>query len=193
MDRRKSISILLAAVIAMSGVVYLLTTRADADGPKFVGQMQKFTLADRTASRPQLSWLGASGQKISLSDFNGKVVLLNYWSTWCLPCRRELPSMDRLQAKLAGDNFTVIALNIDRGGKSDAQRVADSLTLKHLKLNLDPRNITVAKLGLRVMPTSYLFDRTGRLIGTMEGEAEWDTAEAINLIQYYIDRPNRAE
>jgi hypothetical protein len=100
--------------------------------------------------------------------------------------------MDRIQAKMAGENFTVVALNIDRGGKPVALRNAKRLALKHLSLNLDPEQRTTRTIGLRAMPTTYLFDRQGRLLGLMEGGAEWDTPEAIALINYFIDHPNHA-
>ena len=93
-----------------------------------------------------------------MSDFEGKVVLFNYWASWCGPCQRELPGIDRVQVKLGGDNFEVVALNIDREGKPIALKFTRRLRLKNLKLYLDPKSLTARSLGLRAMPTTYMFD-----------------------------------
>lgn len=199
MTGRKIIPLLTVAAVILTVAAALAfppSNQATRDGPRLAGQMRNFELADRPAPGPDLSWSDGDGRIVRIGDFKGKIVLLNFWSSWCAPCRRELPGLDRLQAKLAGDDFTAIALNIDQDGQGNGQedgkavavRVANQLNLKHLKLNLDPENKTVRTLGLRFMPTSYLFDRDGKILGTMVGDAEWDSAEAIRLLNYYINR-----
>lgn len=195
MNRMKiNLSIAVVAVIAVVGAVALFpTTVATAKGPKLVGQMQNFQLANRLITGPDLSWADRSGRTVKLSDFEGKVVLFNYWASWCGPCQRELPGIDRVQAKLGGDNFEVVALNIDREGKIVALKFAKRLRLENLKLYLDPKSVTARSLGLRAMPTTYMFDRKGNLLGRLEGGAEWDTPEAHALIRYFIDNPEYAD
>ena len=195
MSRMKiSLSIAIAAIIVVVGAIVLFpTTEATAKGPKLVGQMQNFQLADRLITRPDISWFDRNGRPIELADFEGKVILFNYWASWCGPCQRELPGIDRVQVKLGGDNFEVVALNIDREGKPIALKFARRLRLKNLKLYLDPKSVTARSLGLRAMPTTYMFDRKGNLLGRLEGGAEWDTPEALALIQYFIDRPEYAD
>ena len=195
MNRMKiSLSIAIAAIIVVVGAIVLFpTTEATAKGPKLVGQMQNFQLADRLITRPDISWVDRNNRPIELADFEGKVVLFNYWASWCGPCQRELPGIDRVQVKLGGENFEVVALNIDREGKPIALKFARRLRLKNLKLYLDPKSVTARSLGLRAMPTTYMFDRKGNLLGRLEGGAEWDTPEALALIQYFIDRPEYAD
>ncbi len=123
---------------------------------------------------------------MTLADFRGKVVLVNFWASWCSPCLRELPSIDRLQNALASDDFTVIAINIDREGKLVAEAFANRLELKHLDLYMDPGGIVGRDVGVNVMPTTVLFGRDGKEIGRMEGPAEWDASEAQALILYYV-------
>ena len=182
-----------AIVIAVGAVVFVPSDKATAKGPSLVGHMQNFVIADRLILSPELSWSDAEGKKVRLADFRGKVLLLNYWASWCAPCQRELPGIDRIQAKMASDDFTVLALNIDQGGKEVAEKNAKRLKLTNLKLYLDPQHQTVRKLGLRAMPTTFLIDRKGNKIGVLEGGAEWDAPEAIDLIQYFIDRPDYAD
>lgn len=177
-----------AAVIAL--IAFFPSKKGNAVGPELVGQMQNFVLANRLVERPEISWKDAQGKNFSLADFDGKVVLFNYWASWCAPCQRELPGIDRLQAKMGGDNFTVVALNIDKGGKRVAMKNAIRLNLKNLKLFIDPKQETARKLGLRAMPSTFLFDRKGNLLGKMESGAEWDTPEAIALLNYFISKPD---
>jgi len=194
MSRNLLASAIGVAAIAIAAFIFNPSPSNEAAaGPKLTGQMQNFVLTERLRERPDLYWSDGDGNKVRLADFAGKVVLFNYWASWCAPCQRELPGMDRIQAKMAGENFTVVALNIDRGGKPVALRNAKRLALKHLSLNLDPEQRTTRTIGLRAMPTTYLFDRQGRLLGLMEGGAEWDTPEAIALINYFIDHPTHAE
>ena len=190
------ISLRLAApVIAglVSLAAMLVSGATFAAGPKITGHMQNFTLAPAARSRAGVQWKDGDGKAVGLDDYKGKVVLLNFWATWCAPCIRELPSLDRLQASLAGDDFSVVALNINREGKRKAKRMMRRLKLKNLGLNLD-REVMVAKsLGVLNIPTTFLFDRKGREIGKLEGGAEWDEKESITLIRYFIDNPDHAD
>ena len=154
--------------------------------------MRHFVLARTQLPQPDIAWRDATGKKFTLAKFDGKVVLLNYWASWCEVCTRELPSIDRLQAKLAGDDFTVVAMNVDVGGQGVAERHAKRLKLKNLALYLDTPQQTMQQLGLQVMPTTYLFDQKGFLLSVYRGGAEWDSPEAVNLIKYFVDRPDFA-
>jgi len=161
--------------------------------PKLVNQMKTFKLTTNTSARPDISWKDANDNKVTLELFDGKVVLLNFWASWCPPCIRELPSINRLQAKLGGDKFTVIALNIDRGGKPIANRFKRKLKLDKLDLHIDQKNAVARLLKIKALPTTIVFDSKGREVGKMEAAAEWDTKEALSLIQYFINNPNHAE
>jgi len=161
-----------------------------ADGPKLEGHMEVFQVASGTRPRPEATWKDGNGKTVSLKDFGGKVVLVNFWATWCAPCVRELPSIDRLAATLDGEEFKVVAINIDRGGKPVAHKMVRRLKLKNLDLYLDRENTAVRGFGVRQMPTTYVFDRKGREVGKLEGGAEWDEPEAVAVVKYFIDNPN---
>ena len=183
-------SLMIAGLVALAAVP---VSAPAAAGPELTGHMQNFTLAPAARNRSAVQWKDANGKAVGLGDYKGKVVLLNFWATWCAPCIRELPSLDRLQATLGGDDFQVVALNINREGKRKAKRMMRRLKLKNLSLNLD-REVKVAKtLGVLNMPTTFLFDRQGREIGKMEGGAEWDENESIALMKYFIDNPGHAD
>ncbi len=186
----KLVSLSGAAVVAVGviGFVALTGSRSSQDGPSLVGQMSNFVVVEEDFKPTDVSWVDVDGQRFSLSDFEGKIVLFNYWASWCGPCQRELPGIDRTQAKLGGSDFEVIAMNIDEGGKEVALRNAARLGLTNLNIYIDPEHRTPRKIGLRAMPSTFLFDRQGKMLGMLEGGAEWDSVEAHELIKYFIDR-----
>ena len=92
----------------------------------------ELSVFDQPREIPEIRFADAEGRGLSLGDFRGKVVLLNVWATWCVPCRQEMPSLDRLQAQLGGDDFTVLPLSIDRAGLPAIKRFYEELGLRHL-------------------------------------------------------------
>ena len=127
-------------------------------------------------------FVDGSGAARSLSDWKGKVVLLNLWATWCAPCRKEMPALDRLQKALGSDVFEVVPLNLDRGGVETAKKFLDQIKNEALKLYADPSTRASTELNAVGMPTTILIDRDGRELGRIVGPAEWDGAGAQRLI-----------
>jgi thiol-disulfide isomerase/thioredoxin len=115
----------------------------------------------------------ADGHSRSLADFGGKVVLLNIWATWCVPCRKEMPTLDRLQARLGGSDFEVVALSIDRHVDAVRKFFAE-VEIQKLAMYLDGSAKATYELGAVGLPTTLLLDREGREIGRLIGPAEWD-------------------
>jgi thiol-disulfide isomerase/thioredoxin len=168
-------------------------TAASAAGPELTGHMQNFQLAPSTQSRPADTWNDESGKPVSLADFAGKVVMVNFWASWCPPCLRELPSINRLQATLGGKDFTIVALNIDQAGKPIAKRLSRKLKLDKLALYLDPKSAVTKSWKIKTMPTTILFDQKGREVGRLEGGVEWDTPATVSLVKFFIENPGYAD
>lgn len=135
---------------------------------------------------PDIRFKDASGRDLSLKHFQGKVVLLNIWATWCVPCRREMPTLDRLQDKLGGPGFEVVALSIDRAGIEEVTKFYAEVGVKHLAFYIDSSGKAARDLGTVGLPTTLLIDRKGREIGRLVGPAEWDAPEMIALIRNRI-------
>ncbi len=178
-----------AVVVIAVAVLFLFRpdTGGTASGPPISGQVQNFVASSVGRQGPEAKWTDSNGDARRLADFAGKVVMVNFWASWCAPCLRELPSIDRLQAKMAGDDFTVVAINIDQEGLEVAQMFAELHDLSSLALYVDPRGIVSRAMGVQGIPTTVLYDRSGRELGRLEGGAEWDSPEAEALLQYYID------
>jgi thiol-disulfide isomerase/thioredoxin len=125
----------------------------------------------------------ASGNKRSLANFRGRYVLLNVWATWCVPCREEMPALARLQQKLGGPEFEVVALSVDSGGADAVKRFFTELAVDTLKVYIDRSLQANAALSLVGIPTTVLIDPRGREVGRVVGPADWDSAEALDAIR----------
>jgi thiol-disulfide isomerase/thioredoxin len=141
---------------------------------------------------PELTFLDAEGNEVRLADFQGEVVVLNLWATWCGPCRREMPSLDRLQAKFGGDGLEVIALSLDRGDVAKVRAFFDELEISRLAVYQDPQARAGRELGAPGLPTTIVIDRTGQEIGRLLGPAEWDSEDALTVIEALL-RPSGSD
>lgn len=130
-----------------------------------------------------VSFADGEGKPRSLAEFRGKVVLLNLWATWCVPCRQEMPTLDRLQAKLGGNDFQVVALSLDQGGLQVVRDFYLEIGIQHLPIYLDEQMRAIQSLGAFGLPVTLLLDRQGQEIGRKAGAAEWDSPEVIALVQ----------
>jgi thiol-disulfide isomerase/thioredoxin len=124
-------------------------------------------------------------QTARLGEFEG-VVLLNVWATWCAPCVHEMPALDQLQADLGEEGLTVIALSVDRGGLNKVAPFYEDLRLEHLGIYLDPRGKLARDLDVRGLPSTYLVDRDGRIVGAIQGAYDWAGDDAKALIRHYL-------
>ncbi len=150
------------------------------------GKMTAFVFKDAPEALPDVKFNNTAGEEISLQSFQGRVVLLNLWATWCAPCLKEMPHLDELQAKLSSEKFEVVAVSIDRGSPEKPRKFLKSINSKALNFYHDPAaelNFTLKAIG---MPTTYLIDGQGREIGRLVGPAEWHSADAIRLIKAYL-------
>jgi thiol-disulfide isomerase/thioredoxin len=153
--------------------------------PPLAGSMQKFILNQRVTSAPRIAFRDPDGNEKVVSDFRGQALLINFWATWCAPCIRELPSLARLQTQKKSSKFTVLAVSTDLKGKKIAAPFLERLNLTSLPLYLDSEMEFARSLGVKTLPTTILIDRTGNVVGSLVGLAEWDSAEALALIDYF--------
>jgi thiol-disulfide isomerase/thioredoxin len=132
---------------------------------------------------PPLHFVEGSGRAATLADFHGRTILLNIWATWCLPCRHEIPTLDRLQAKLGSRDFEVVTLSVDRGGVAAVQAFFREINVQALRIYVDPSSDATGALGLSGLPTTLLVDPDGREIGRRIGPANWDGLEMVRAIR----------
>ena len=186
MAKKLSIAAAVAALLVVISAVLYLRWGDTAAGPPITGWMQNFTPAAAIRPAPPSPFFAPGGERRTLADFRGRVVLVNFWATWCAPCLREMPSLRRLQTRLAGPGFTVLALSQDLKGWPVIEPFIRRLGLGSLPVFHDRQAAFGRALRVRGLPTSVLFDRAGNVLGRLEGVAEWDSPEAVALLTYYI-------
>ncbi len=175
---RSGWALLVALLLALPGPGALAQADADAAAQAPLGE---FVPASQPLPAPAAGFTDADGKSLSLRDFAGKLVLVNLWATWCAPCRREMPSLERLQTRL-GDKITILAISEDRGGSKAVAPFIAKLGLKVVKTYLDPESAVGRAFKVDGLPTSFLIDRQGRVLGRVEGEAEWDSPKMQAII-----------
>jgi thiol-disulfide isomerase/thioredoxin len=147
------------------------------------GAMAPLLVRAKPLDLPPIEFADGDGAAKSLADFKGKVVLLNIWASWCVPCREEMPALDRLETELGGKDFAVVAVNIDKGGPDKARAFLAETGATHLGLYTDPSSKLFAALKAVGMPSTLVLDRDGREIGRLVGPADWSSPEAKRVIE----------
>ena len=162
----------------------------DNSFPPLIRSMNKFTLQNTRKPASKLHLLNQNNTRVFLSDYQGKVVLINFWATWCAPCIREMPSLSRLQKIRSGADFNIIALSQDQGGWATILPFIRKNGFTNLTIWLDRKAKVARDFGVEGIPTSILLARSGRIIGALKGAAEWDSPEALALIDFYLKKGN---
>ncbi len=163
--------------------------RADLSWDVFVDEMAGFQALIPPIPTAGLEFLDKDGQSLELSAFNGRVVLINFWATWCAPCLAEMPSLNRLQIALgnedlAGADFQVITIATGRNETADIDSFFTNQNITHLTRYRDPNLRLALALGAGSLPTTVLMDRDGFIIARLQGEADWDSEAALGLIEF---------
>jgi thiol-disulfide isomerase/thioredoxin len=133
---------------------------------------------------PALSLNDLGGTPHTLAAYRGKVVLVNFWATWCPPCRREMPSMQRLKEKMTGQDFVI--LGIDSAEPRDDVTAFLETVRVDFPILLDPESAATKRWKVYALPTSFLIDRHGKVRYSLAGPAEWDEGEAIRHIELLL-------
>ena len=141
---------------------------------------------------PALTFRDGSGKQLTLADFKGRTVLLNLWATWCVPCRKEMPTLDALQRELGGTGFEVLAINLDTRDLEKPKKFLADIGARSLGFYEDQSLATyeALKAAGRVvgLPTTFLIDGQGCELGVLQGPAEWASADALALLRAAIGR-----
>jgi thiol-disulfide isomerase/thioredoxin len=145
----------------------------------------KFTRLAKPQPAPDVVFMARSGETMHLSGFRGKVLLVNLWATWCTPCVKEMPSLDRLQARL-GNDLTILAISEDRRGAEAVEPFLEDHRLTALATYYDRSNALLQAFAASGLPTTFLIDRGGAVIGRLEGATDWDSQDMVQLLSPYL-------
>ena len=167
----------LAAILAAVLVLTMARVALAQELPK------NFVLHDQPKAVAAINFSDVQGRSRSLADFKGKLILLNIWATWCIPCRSEMPALDRLQVALGGSDFEVVPLSIDRGGIDTVRKFYAEIGIRNLAMYIDKSGSTVRQLRGVGLPMTLLVDRSGYEFARIIGPAEWDTPQIGELLR----------
>lgn len=140
-------------------------------------------VADAPKPVPDVSFTDLDGGTHRLAEYRGKALLVNFWATWCAPCRAEMPALDRLQAAQGGENFAVLTIAAGRNPPAAIEKFLTEAEATHLPRLTDPSMALARSFGVLAMPVSILIDAEGNEVARMVGDAEWDSPAAQELIR----------
>lgn len=144
------------------------------------GDMAKLTLAEPTAL-PEAALLSMTDEEASLAAYNGQWVVLNFWATWCAPCRAEMPSLDRLQAAMP--ELAVVPVATGRNPPEAITRFWEEAGISHLVTLRDPKSLLARQIGVAGLPVTLILNPEGQEVGRLIGDAAWDAEEAQALLK----------
>ncbi|MBI5320033.1 TlpA disulfide reductase family protein [Bradyrhizobium sp.] len=166
----------LAAALVAAGIFAVLAYLATPGVPRGVRNL--------SGGPAKLSaFADENGASVSIEAFRGKVLVLNLWAAWCVPCIQEMPSLDRLAARMPAESFAIVAVNQDKGSEATARHAFKRMNLQTLKLYLDPSRALSREIGTRGMPTTVIFGPLGEPLSYREGAAEWDSEDFVRYLE----------
>lgn len=150
------------------------------------GTMRKLIFAAEPAGVTDKTFTDETGQEFRFSEYTGKIVLVNFWATWCAPCRKEMPSLDALNKAIGGDEFAVVTIATGRNTLSGIKGFFLDQSIESLPILLDPTSKVARDMGVLGLPISVILNREGQEIARLRGDAEWDSDSAHAVIKALI-------
>ena len=154
------------------------------------GDMKKLVLHETPIEISERAFLTQGADEGRLSDFVGQYILLNFWATWCAPCRKEMPSLSALQTQLGDARFKVVTIATGRNAPKAMQAFFDALEIKNLPLYRDPKQKLAKDMAVLGLPMTLLISPQGKEVARLRGEADWASAPAQALLRAWIQPTN---
>jgi thiol-disulfide isomerase/thioredoxin len=150
-----------------------------------VSEIKNIVIHKYPKTHDNVIFLDKKDNKINIKNFDGDLILLNFWATWCEPCKEEMPSLDRLQANSKLTNLKIFAINIGKEKKMEVKKFFEDLNIKNFKPYFDPPITLAKKFSLRGVPTSILIDKNGQEFARIIGSIDFDDKKFINWLKTY--------
>ena len=163
--------------------IYLITTNFSHALEK--PDLKNLVLLKNLKSYEDVIFMDINQKNVNLDDFKGKVVILNFWATWCAPCKEEMPSLDALQTNAKLDNLKIFPINIGQEDISKSELFFKELNIQNLEIYFDAPITLAKKFSLRGVPTSILFNKEGKEFARIIGSINFDDEKFINWLKFY--------
>ncbi|WP_294610097.1 TlpA family protein disulfide reductase [uncultured Roseovarius sp.] len=151
------------------------------------GDMKKLNFHSAPQTVPEIAFERGEGGTGTLADYRGQYILLNFWATWCAPCRVEMPTLSNLQTAMGGKSFKVVTIATGRNAPTAMKKFFDEIGVENLPLHRDPKSELARQMGIFGLPITLIIDPEGREIARLQGDAHWDSDSAKALLQALID------
>ena len=152
------------------------------------GDLRKLAVHEDPRPVPDTAFETSNGTVMTLQEFRGKAVVLNFWATWCAPCRKEMPSLDRLQAHFGKETLEVVAVAVGFNAPQAVDKFLEEAEIRHLSVFHDPKQALARTVGVLGLPVTVLIDQEGNEIARLTGDADWNSDSAIQIVSILIDR-----
>ncbi len=181
---RKLISALLyTALVGLANTGHADVTAAEAMRE---GDMRKLIFHATPITSSDEPFTGEDGQEMTLADLQGKYIVLNFWATWCAPCRKEMPHLSALQDAMGGDQMEVVTIATGRNPLAGMQRFFEEIEVDNLPLHTDARQSLARGMGVLGLPVTVILDPEGNEVARMQGDADWSSENAMAIMQTLI-------
>ena len=152
------------------------------------GDMRKLVFHSTPRDTSDAVFLDEAEGEMTLADLKGKYILLNFWATWCAPCRKEMPSLDNLQAELGGDEFAVVTVATGRNAPTGIRRFFEEFGVTTLPQYRDPKQTLAREMAVFGLPTTVILNPEGQEIARLRGDALWDSDSAKAIVMAMVER-----
>ncbi len=147
------------------------------------GDMRKLIVHSDPIASSDVAFTGEDGSEMTLADYQGQYIVLNFWATWCAPCRKEMPMLSDMQTTLDSDNFEVVTIATGRNPRPAMERFFAEIEVDNLPLHTDPRQSLARSLGVLGLPVTLILNPQGQEIARLQGEADWSSDSAYAIIE----------
>ena len=163
--------------------IYLITINFSYAFEKL--DLKNLVLIKNPKSYEDVTFMDINQKNVDLDDFKGKLIILNFWATWCAPCKEEMPSLDNLQSNTKLNNLKIFPINIGQEDESKSKSFFKELNIKNLDIYIDAPVTLAKKFSLRGVPTSILFNKEGKEFARIIGSIDFTNEEFINWLKFY--------
>ena len=158
--------------------IFLITNSFANESPN----IKNLVITKQVKKYDSLTFLDSKNNQVSLDDFNGNLILINFWATWCAPCKEEMPSLDLLKINSKLDNLKIFPINVGNDNLEKSQKFFEELNIKHLELYFDSSLILTKKFLLRGIPTSILIDKDGKEFARILGSTDFQNKKFVEWL-----------